>query len=145
MTFERTVSSQPEIDSGKNITFPQGIPGFEKYTRFTIFHKEENGINVYWFESVEQPTVTFTLVDPTVYGLNYELRLTDEETRLLEAEDASSIAVLLILKKSEQQDNGTLVGLNANIAGPVIINMKNRIGLQKVITRPNVNVSIVEP
>jgi flagellar assembly factor FliW len=145
MTFERIVSSQPEIDSGKNITFPLGIPGFEKYTKFTIFHKEENGISVYWFESVEQPKVTFTLVDPTVYGLNYELRLTDEETKLLEAEDASSIAVLLILKKSEQQDSAPLVGLNANIAGPVIINMKNRVGLQKVIIRPNVNVSIVEP
>jgi flagellar assembly factor FliW len=145
MTIEKTVSSQPEIDSGKNITFPHGIPGFEKYTKFTIFHKEENGISVYWFESVEHPTVTFTLVDPTVYGLNYELRLTDEETKLLEAEDANSIAVLLILKKSEQQDNVSQIGLNANIAGPVIINMKNRIGLQKVITRPSVNVNIVEP
>jgi flagellar assembly factor FliW len=143
MTIEKTVSAQPEIDSGKIITFPQGIPGFEKYTRFTVFHKEENGINVYWFESVEQPSVTFTLVDPTVYGLNYELRLTDEEQRLLDADDPNLVAVLLILKKHEPQESAQ-TGLNANISGPVIINMKNRIGLQKVITRLDVNVSIVE-
>jgi flagellar assembly factor FliW len=143
MSIQRTVSVQPEIDSGKIITFPQGIPGFEKYTRFTVFHKEENGINVYWFESVEGPSITFTMVDPTVYGLNYELRLTDEEQKLLGADDPNSVAVLLILKKNEQQ-NSSQIGLNANIAGPVIINMKNRIGLQKVMTRSDVNVSIVE-
>ena len=142
MAIERTVSAQPEIDSGKIITFPLGIPGFEKYTRFTIFHKEENGINVYWFESVEGPSITFTMVDPTVYGLNYELWLTDEEQKLLDADDPNSIAILLILKKNDQQDS--VIGLNANIAGPVIINVKNRIGLQKVILRPNVNVNIAE-
>ena len=142
MAIERTVSAQPEIDSGKIITFPLGIPGFEKYTRFTIFHKEENGINVYWFESVELPSITFTMVDPTVYGLNYELWLTDEEQKLLDTDDPSSIAILLILKKNDQQDS--VAGLNANIAGPVIINVKNRIGLQKVISRPNVNVNIAE-
>ena len=142
MAIEKTVSSQPEIDPGKIITFPQGIPGFEKYTRFTIFHKEENGIHVYWFESVELPSITLTLVDPTIYGLSYDLFLTDEEQKLLDADDPNSIAILLILKKNDQQDSTG--GLNANIAGPVIINMKNRIGLQKVITRPKVNVNIVE-
>jgi len=142
MTIEKTVSAQPEIDSGKFITFPQGIPGFEKYTTFTIFHKEENGMNIYWLESVESPTVTFTVVDPTAFGLNYELRLTDEEQKVLDAEDPNSIAVLLILKKNDGSD-APQRGLNANIAGPLIINMKNRLGLQKVITRPDVNVSIV--
>ena len=141
MAIERTVSAQPDIDSGKIITFPLGIPGFEKYTRFTIFHKEENGINVYWFESVEQPSITLTMVDPTVYGLNYELWLTDEEQELLAADDPISIAILLILKKGEED---SVAGLNANIAGPVIINMKNRIGLQKVLLRPNVEVNIAE-
>ena len=141
MVIEKTVSAQPEIDSGKIITFPLGIPGFEKYTRFTIFHKEENGINVYWFESVEQPSITLTMVDPTVYGLNYELWLTDEEQELLAADDPISIAILLILKKGEED---SVAGLNANIAGPVIINMKNRIGLQKVLLRPNVEVNIAE-
>lgn len=141
MAIEKTVSAQPEIDSGKIITFPLGIPGFGKYTRFTLFHKEENGINVYWFESVEQPAITLTMVDPTVYGLNYELRLTDEEQELLDADDPNSVAILLILKKGEKD---SVAGLNANIAGPVIINVKNRIGLQKVIVRPNENVNIVE-
>jgi flagellar assembly factor FliW len=141
MAIERTVSAQPDIDSGKIITFPLGIPGFEKYTRFTIFHKEENGINVYWFESVEQPSITLTMVDPTVYGLNYELWLTDEEQELLAADDPISIAILLILKKGEED---SVAGLNANIAGPVVINMKNRIGMQKVLLRPNVEVNIAE-
>ncbi len=143
MAITKTVSAQPEIDSGKIITFPQGIPGFEKYTKFTIFHKEEKGMNIYWMDSVASPTVTFTIVDPTSYGLHYELQLTDEEQKLLEADDPKFIAVLLILKKTEKKES-VQPGLNANIAGPLILNVKKRIGLQKVIIRPDLSISVGE-
>ena len=63
----RAISGRP----GEGLTFPQEYPEFEKYTKYNIFHKEENDISAYWLESCD-PQVTFTLVDPTVYGLNYD-------------------------------------------------------------------------
>lgn len=60
-------AAQLETEAGKIITFPQGIPGFERYTKYTIFHKQENQSRVYWIESVDSPKVTFILVDPTDY------------------------------------------------------------------------------
>ncbi len=142
MTDEKKVSARRDIDPEKIFTFPQGIPGFETYTKFIIFHKEENESGVYWFESLDEPTVTFTLVDPALYGLSYEFLLTDEEQKILKIDKPETAAVLLILSKNEDKDSG-MFGLHANITGPVIINMANRQGIQKVITRTTANVNIV--
>ena len=143
MTTADGVAAQSQIDPGKILTFPQGIPGFEKYTKFNIFHKEENDISAYWLESCDAPTVTFTLVDPTVYGLNYELDLSDEEQKILGTNDPFELAILMMLSKKEDAQ-GSQSALNANIAGPIVINPKTRIGLQKVIVRSHVNVNIVQ-
>jgi len=136
-------AAQPIMDSGKVISFPQGIPGFETYTKYTLFHKQENKSNVYWLESIDSPKVTFTLVDPTDYGLNYTLDLTDEETSVLGAEDPRELAVLLMLSKKEEQGTKA-ASLNANIAGPIILNPDKRLGIQKVLTSARLDVNIVQ-
>jgi hypothetical protein len=38
-------AGQSQADPGKGLTFPQGNPEFEKYTKYNIFHKEENDIS----------------------------------------------------------------------------------------------------
>lgn len=136
-------AAQTEMDHGKIVTFPQGIPGFETYTKYTVFHKQENKSSIYWLESVDSPKVTFTLIDPTDYGLNYALELTDEETRLLQAEDPKQLAVLLMLSKKEE-GVVSISSLHANIAGPIILNLDKRLGLQKVLASARLDVNIVQ-
>jgi len=143
MTTADGAAVQSQIDPGKIVTFPQGIPGFEKYTKFNIFHKEENDISAYWLESCDSPKITFTLVDPTTYGLNYELDLSDEEQKILGTSDPFELAILMMLSKSEDTEDRKSA-LNANIAGPIVINPKTRIGLQKVIVRSHINLNIVQ-
>lgn len=143
MTKDGQVVNNPIIDSDKILTFPLGIPGFEKYTTYVVYHKEENDISAFWLESCEEPKVTFTLVDPGQYGLNYELELTDEERNLLQAEKAEELGIFMVLSKKENGVKST-PGLNANIAGPVIINLRTQLGLQKVIFRSNLKTTIVQ-
>ncbi len=143
MVNEGNVSAQLENDSEKVFTFPLGIPGFEKYTTYHVFHKGENDNTAYWLESCESPKVTFTLVDPTEYGLNFELQLSDKEQEILKASSYENIAVLLMLSKKEGGD-GAVDNINANIAGPILINVEKRIGLQKVIAKSHVAVNIVQ-
>jgi flagellar assembly factor FliW len=144
MSTVKAVTAAPDGDSGKIITFPQGIPGFETYTRYTIFHKEEKEVSAYWLESVDTPKVTFTLVDPTSYGLHYTLDLTDAEQAVLEADDPEQLAILMMLSKPELAKESSRVALNANITGPIVINLKNRKGLQKVLVRSHVDVNIIQ-
>jgi len=83
MSMHSAVTGQPRIDSEKIFTFPQGIPGFEEYTTFKIFHKDDNAVSAYWLESCDSPAITFTLVDPTEYDLNYDLISVTVSRRLL--------------------------------------------------------------
>lgn len=135
-------AAHPIMDSGKIITFPKGIPGFETYTKYTLFHKEENNTCVYWLESVDSPDITFTLVDPTDYGLNYSLDLTDEEVELLGTSDGSQLAVLMMLSKMDKEGNPS--DLHANIAGPIILYPEKRLGIQKVLVTARLDVNIVQ-
>ncbi len=129
-------------NSGKVLTFPRGIPGFEKYTTFIVYHKEENDLSAYWLESCDSPKVTFTLVDPGQYGLSYELELSDDEKNLLQAEKPEELGVFMVLSKKEGSDKGPQA-INANIIGPIIINPRARLGLQKVIYRSQMKAAIV--
>lgn len=132
MSMQSTVTQQPSIQSEKVFTFPKGIPGFEEYTTFKIFHKDDGKISAYWLESCEAPVVTFTLVDPTFYDLNYDLFLDDSEQEILKAEDPQNIGIFLMLKKKEEKLDEQL---SANIGGPLIINVQEKLGLQKVLKR----------
>ena len=134
--------THPIVDSGKLITFPQGIPGFETYTQYKLFHKIENKSCVYWLESVDSPDITFTLVDPTDYGLNYSLDLSDDEVQTVGTEDPHELAVLLMLSKKTEEGKGP--SLHANIAGPIILNPEKRLGLQKVLASARLDVNIMQ-
>ncbi len=143
MVRDGVVASSPKIDSEKVLTFPGGIPGFEKYTTYIVYHKEENDLSAYWLESTDKPEVTFTIVDPGQYGLSYDLELSDEERDLLQAEGAEELGVFMMLSKKEGVGGGA-PALNANISGPVIINPRTRLGLQKVIRRARLSTTIMQ-
>ena len=133
MSMQRSVTQQPLISSEKIFKFPRGIPGFEEYTTFKIFHKDDDEVSVYWLESCVEPKVTFTLVDPTAYDLNYDIFLDDKEQKLIEAYNPSDIGVFLVLKKDEEQKTDAQIG--ANVGGPLVINVQEQLGLQKVLQK----------
>lgn len=143
MKKDGDVNDSPAVNDEKVVTFPHGIPGFEKYTTYVVYHKEENGLGAYWLESCDDAALTFTLVAPEQYGLTYELELSDEEFVTLEADSVEDLGVFMVLsKKANEHTGGT--DINANIRGPIIINPAKRIGIQKVINRPQVNTTIMD-
>jgi len=143
MQIEKSVANQPDFTPGKVITFPEGIPGFETYTKFHVFHKQENDAWAYWLESVDDPKLTFTLVDPTVYDLWYELNLTDREQELLKVSNPCTCGVFLMLRKEEGKMSPQ-AGLRANIGGPLVINLENQIGIQKVLVLSRGGIGVLE-
>jgi flagellar assembly factor FliW len=69
--------------------------------------------------------------------------LTDAERDLLQAEGAEEIGVFMMLSKKEGAGTASPV-LNANISGPLIINPRTRLGLQKVLHRAQVSTTITQ-
>jgi len=130
-----------EIDPESILTFPKGMPGFENCTRYKLFHEDKAQPVVHFLQSLDDPNVSFSVVDPALFGLNYEFVLTDEEERLLKAEREDGIAVLLIAFKPQPylEAKGNI---NANINGPILLNPRSRLGMQKVLVGLEADVTV---
>lgn len=132
-----------EINPETVLAFPRGLAGFEDCTRFKLLHDDSGKRVVFYLQSLDDPALSFSIVDPSVFGLDYELVLSDEECELLQSSDASQIAVVLIVYKPvETAAAGMPKGVAANINGPLVLNVEKKLGMQKIILEPQVDITL---
>jgi flagellar assembly factor FliW len=141
LKFDSTQFGTQEIDPDSILDFPKGMPGFENCTRYKLFHQEQDRPVVHWLQSLDEPDVAFALVDPAKFGINYEFVLSDEEINLLQMDQVDELAILLIAYKPQENPNSK-ANINANINGPVIINIRSRRGMQKVLVGLEADVTL---
>jgi len=124
-----------DIDPSTVLSFPRGLPGFESCTQLKLFHEEKDYPIVFWLQALNDPDVSFSVVDPTLLGFHYELTLQDDEIALIHMERVDDVAVLLMLSTPDQaqgeQARGAEARIRPNITAPVIVNTRMRIGFQK--------------
>lgn len=149
MKIESPLFGEVNINPETVITFPRGLTGFERCTRYQFLHEaaaegKTGGAVVHYLQSLDDPAVCFSVVDPASYGLNYEFTLTDEEESLLLSGGAdSSVAVMLIVYKPRAGE-AVAPGVSANINGPLVINVEKRLGLQKIIHSSHYDITLRE-
>ena len=117
-----------DVDPNTLFSFPAGILGFESCKSFKLFH-EEGKKHLYWLQSVEDAAITFPIVTPDVLNLEYQIELSTEDCELIGLSDTNDIAVVVIVYRPEGADEK----ISANMCSPVILNMKNRKGMQKTL------------
>ncbi|WP_293932974.1 flagellar assembly protein FliW [Iodobacter sp.] len=123
-----------DIDPETVLTFPLGMPGFEKCTRYKLLHEEQLNPRVRWLQSLDDADLSFSLVQVEHLGLSYEVELSDEECALLELEDAADAILLLLLSRPLEEGRE----ISANTQAPVVLNIKSRKALQKVGIRADI-------
>ncbi|HEY4299534.1 MAG TPA: flagellar assembly protein FliW [Candidatus Didemnitutus sp.] len=111
-------------------TLPQGIIGFEKYTRAELLYLPDH-LPFLWLR-LQGPsdTVQFIVLEPAGLIAGYEPELFDEDAASLDLSDPSEAMVLNIVTLKNQ------VPLDAtiNLVGPIILNRRTRIGRQLVLS-----------
>lgn len=134
-----------EIKPESILTFPRGLPGFEHCTRYQLVHEDKEGPVVFYLQSLDEPEVAFSIVDPALFGLNYHFTLSDEEVDLLQAQGPDELAVALVVYKpvGAEGPNTSLPGnVSANINGPLVLNLGKKLGLQKVMVGPRYDITL---
>ena len=116
------------IEKENIITFEQGLLGFEELTQFAIVAVEEC-LPFEWLVSLEDPVVAFPILDPTLLFSDYKPSLTKEDLVLLDIKNEMDVEMFCIVTLGETPKNVTL-----NLKGPILINMKNKMGKQIVLT-----------
>jgi flagellar assembly factor FliW len=128
-----------EVNPEKIITFPEGLVAFESAKRYTLIQEGAQGAG-FTLQSLDQPGLALQIVDPTTLGFHYELQLSDAEAALLKSPAEDDVVVMQVLYKKDGDGKADIV---PNLRAPLVINMKARVGLQKVMEnfRPNVTLS----
>lgn len=111
------------------IDFPNGLFGFESFTKFSLIEAEYKPF--YWLQSEQDKTLSFLVVDPFIFFDDYELDIDDNSLKSIEVKTPADVVVLTII--TIPGSNGKIT---ANLQGPLIINKTNNLGMQFVLSDP---------
>lgn len=153
MMVSSTRFGQMEVDPATVLKFPRGIPGFETSTDWKLFYEQdENGKPkagiVFHLQSLSDPDATLPVADPMVFGFNYEFVMSDSELAELKLDDPANLAVLVVLSSKNplpQNHPVSMQDIFANISAPILVNVKSRLGMQKIFAGPEAKVGFQPP
>lgn len=111
-------------DEGILLTFPKGLLGFSQLTAFRLYEPQD-GYPLKFLQAVEAPEVSFTCLDPAGIKADYSVPLGEEEAAVLGIESPADAMILTLVVIPEDPRRMT-----TNLAGPLVINVKTRIGFQ---------------
>lgn len=117
-----------EIEERKIIYFPEGLPGFEKENKFIIINSEDEESLFQWLQSIENPELTFVIINPFFVYPNYDIVIPKTVQEKLKIEDEKDLVIYSIVVVPEDIEKMT-----TNLLGPIIINTKKMIGKQVIL------------
>lgn len=109
------------------ISFPKGLPGFEKFKNFILFPVDENDIFSI-LQSIDDPYVGLTVISPFLVSKEYEFELRDDKMQELKLSNVEDLIILVTVTLSSNKENITV-----NLKAPIIININERIGEQIIL------------
>ena len=132
------------IDPDSILTFPEGIPGFEKYKRYKLFNQEGND-KIYWLQSIDDERLSFSVTHPGHFNINYSFELSDQEQDTLQANESTELAFLILLHEQENEtDQEQKPVIKGSINTPLVINTQQRIGIQKNLHHAQQSIILAE-
>lgn len=113
------------------IAFPGGIAGFENSQRFSLFH-EEGKPQVFWLQSLDDPELMLSIIDPQMLDLEYEIELSEAEIAALDLAESDETCIMVVVYRGQSEtDANDQNHLSANSQSPLILNLSKRLGVQK--------------
>ncbi len=114
------------VEEKQLVTFPNGLLGFEKYTKFALIDSEYEPF--IWLQSTEESNLAFLMIDPFLICNDYEADIDDSTLKAIGVESAEDIIIMTLVTIPKDGS-----AITANFLGPVVINKKNRQCLQVIL------------
>ena len=138
MKINSRLFGEIDIQDDKLIVFEQGLMGFESLKKYAlIFDSDKEGKSkIMWLQSMEEATLAFPVIDPTIVMETYNPTVEDEWlTPLGEYASDEELLVLCILTVPSD-----LTKMTANTKAPLIINGNTRKGCQIIVNNDEYDV-----
>jgi flagellar assembly factor FliW len=118
-----------EVDDRQKIYFPFGLFGFENFKNYVLLDAKQQPF--YWLQSTDVAEIAFLLINPTIFRIDYELDIDEEELAEISIKTREDILCFCIVTIPENPSKMT-----ANLQGPIIINRKTREARQSIMRNP---------
>lgn len=116
------------IDDKEIISFPTGILAFEENKRFIIIPVENNPF-FNWLQSIDEPDLSFLLIDPFSIQPGFYVDIDEnlkDELDIKQQEDVLAHTIVTVPKEGFKK-------ATTNLLAPVIINLKKKKAKQVVL------------
>lgn len=124
LTIETRRFGRLEVPESDCIRF-RGLPGFPDAERFVVMQHDEGSVFA-WMVSVDHPDLAFVVTDPWQFFPGYRPPVERSHLRQIDVESPEDFELLVLV--SFRDDAVTL-----NLAAPVIINARDRKGVQLIL------------
>jgi len=128
MVIKTTRFGTLEIDEESVVTFPDGLLGISHLRQYAILSDNDKS-PFRWLQSLEDPAMAFLLIDPWLFRPDYGPVIDDDDALALEIGPETPRIVYAIVTIPP----GKPEAMTANLMGPIVINIKTRIGRQVIV------------
>lgn len=116
-----------ELGDKRILEFPLGLPGLEEMRKFIILEVDESK-PLYWLQSTENKYISLPVMIPFEFLDDYYLDIRGSELKELDIETEQDLLILnVVVIPNEVKD------MTANLAAPIVINVRTGIGKQIII------------
>lgn len=128
-----------EITEDRLITIPEGLFGFEDYTKFALVDSDYDPF--IWLQSCEDSNLAFLIVDPFLICNSYETDIDDESLLKIGITKPEDIIIMTIVTVPHDGSS-----ITANFQGPLVINKNNHKCMQVILNdnRWSTKVNIID-
>ena len=117
-----------DVSDDTLLTFPCGLVGFPAFRRYVVLDPPE-GDDYRWFQSVDEPSLAFVIMDVHLLQPDFRTNLSEEGLAELGMTPTDSISIMAVVTiPSDQPDQAT-----ANLRAPLVVNERTRHGKQLIL------------
>ena len=108
----------------------KGLMGFDEYKRYTILYdcEKEEGTNISWFQSVDEPSLALPVINPLIVKEDYNPVVEDELLAGIGEINEENMVILITMTVPAD-----LKEMTVNLKAPIIINADTRKGIQLIV------------
>ncbi|MFH1567315.1 MAG: flagellar assembly protein FliW [Gemmatimonadota bacterium] len=127
VTFSNAKFGEVTIQSSSIVTFPDGVPGFERCRHFGLVSVDEEAPFLRLL-SLDHPAVGFVIINPMMLWPDYNPQMGSDDLDGLQIRSADELEIYCIVTLSEAAEKVT-----ANLKGPLAINTRTMTARQLIL------------
>ncbi|MBF0367968.1 MAG: flagellar assembly protein FliW [Magnetococcales bacterium] len=117
-----------EFEENELILLKEGLLGFPLSQRYLLFPYGDDS-SFFWLQSVDEPEIAFIVVNPFDFFTNLEFEVQDDDAASIGLNRGEDLEVFSLVTIPD----GKPEEMRTNLAGPVVVNIRNRHGKQVLL------------